>query len=107
MKKPSEADVAGKPVDPVPNDTTWTATRSRTSSVPRSGVEDADLVDLRSHIQELEVENEDLLACHTGNQKNQMDTLLMLCIEKKMRGALKLELRRLAQELANFRAAQR
>lgn len=64
MEKPSEpvAVAFEDAVPSVPSEVQAGGSRSSASRLPSSGVEDADLVALREHIQELQPENEDLLS---------------------------------------------
>lgn len=49
---------------------------------PSSGKEDADKVALLTYLQELEAENENLLAHRAGSQELHLDTLISLRVEK-------------------------
>lgn len=61
MEKPSDpvADAGGKCAHPAPSEAIRSGGRSHASVVPSSGVEDVDMVALRTYIQELQAENED------------------------------------------------
>lgn len=59
--------VARELSNPVPVEATRNAVRSRASLVPSAGVEDADHVALRTQIQELQVNNENLSARRAWN----------------------------------------
>lgn len=69
-------------------------------------MEVAELIALRGHIQELQAEKEDLLARRAGKYNTQMDTLLMLCSDKKKSGALESRVNRLTQKLSDVCPAQ-
>lgn len=60
-------------------------------------MENAEVVSLRAHIQELKAKNEVLLSRFAGIQKIQMERLLKLRSEKKMSGAVHAMLTRLIQ----------
>lgn len=105
VEKPSESNITGMLVNPVPNVRTGDAARSRTSLHPSPSVEDAVLVVLRAHIQKQQAENENSLARRAGEQKIQMDTPLKLCAEKKPSGAPDTHVKRLTQISADVRAA--
>lgn len=108
-EKASEASVAGYLVYPVSDDATRNGAPShacfkvRTMLVPSSGVEEADLVALCTHIQELKAEIDDLLDRLVEIQKFLMDTLLKSCAGMK-NGALELDMKRFSQQLADIRA---
>lgn len=51
------------------------------SVVHRSGVEDADMLALRAHIQRFQAENKEVLFRRGGNQTIHMDPLLKLCTD--------------------------
>lgn len=61
MEKLSETNVAGELVNSVLIEVTSIVSPSRSSFILSSAVEDADLVALCAHIQDLQPENEDLL----------------------------------------------
>lgn len=106
MEKPSEVNLNGEVFDPVPNEDTGDAAWSVANMILSPSLEDADPVALRIDIQELQVENEDLLARRAGNPKSQMNTLLKLCSENKKVVVMKWKVKRLTQQLAEVRAAQ-
>lgn len=63
------ADVASDNTHPVPPHTNRRGAQSPASVVPSSGADDADMVAISTHIQELQTEKEDLLPRHAGSQK--------------------------------------
>lgn len=65
--------------------------RSSVSKVPRYGAEDAAIVALSNHIQDLFAENDEQLSCRAGEKKVQMNTVLKLCAEKKKLSGLEME----------------
>lgn len=105
-EQPFDARVSGEVGILDSSDATRDAAWSGASLVASSGVENADLVTFLAHNQELQAEKKVLLARRAGKQKTQMDTLLMLCFEKKKSGSIELQVRSLIQQLTDVSAVQ-
>lgn len=106
VEKRSEAGIADELISHVSNGEIGDAARSRASQVSSPSEEDADLIPLCAHIQELQAVHENLLARRAGNEKIPMDTMQKLCSDKIKSCGPKSHADRLAQNLTEIRVAQ-
>lgn len=97
VEKPSESmdAVVGKDTRSIRSDVPRSGSRSLASVFPSSGVEDTNMLSLRSYVQERQAEIEELSSRRAEYQKLHMDTPLKLCTEKKKTSMLEDEVNRL------------